>query len=223
MGDEFYDPIHCVEITKSFLVASTLVTQGLYSTVMGGATPSRFKGYDLPVERITWFDAVKFCNLLSEMLKIQPVYSIVGDKVEWGRGRQGFRLLTEAEWEYTCRVGTIGMFACGDLETDLKGMAWYFGNSAKETHSVKSREPNNWGLFDMHGNVSEWIWDYYRDYSTDFVRNPECSDGEKRVVRGGSWTDNACSCSSAVRIAEVPGALGSHIGFRISRSAIIGS
>ncbi len=122
MGDENDNPVHRVDITRPFMIASTQVTQKIYHAVTGN-NPSGFKGDDLPVETVSWLDAVKFCNKLSEMLNFEPVYCIDGDNVEWDRNSLGFRFPTEAEWEYACRAGTTGLYACGDLAADLERMA----------------------------------------------------------------------------------------------------
>ncbi|MCK5231582.1 MAG: SUMF1/EgtB/PvdO family nonheme iron enzyme, partial [Desulfobulbaceae bacterium] len=155
MGDELEGPIRVKTISESFMISTVPVTNALYSAVTGDAPPSHFKGDDRPVESVSWVDAVRFCNKLSERMNLEPAYVIDGERVEWLRDRTGFRLPTEAEWEYACRAGSTTCFACGDLDSGLDNMGWYDKNSGKQTHPVGQKQPNSWGLFDMHGNVWE--------------------------------------------------------------------
>ncbi len=212
MGDEDVNPIHKVNITKPFMMAATQVTQEIYRAVMG-SNPDRFKGDDLPVERVSWFDAIEFCNTLSKMLNLETAYTRNGDNIVWNRDSPGFRLPTEAEWEYACRAGSTGMYACGDNESDLEDMAWFNVNSAKKTHPVKTKEPNNWGLFDMHGNVWDWVWDCYGSYQGGLLQDPVCSNGSNRVLRGGSWAYDARNCRSACRGGDRSGSRSGNFGF----------
>ena len=222
MGDEEFGPIHRVEITEPFLMATAPVTQALYREITG-EEPSEFKGRDLPVETVTWFEAVRFCNRLSEKLNFAPAYRIDGEDVAWDRKNDGFRLPTEAEWEYACRAGTTTRFAAGDLEADLEKMGWYSRNSGNQTHPVKQRKPNAWGIFDMHGNVLEWVWDCYKEYPSDSVVDPMGPEtGANRVMRGGSWENSTWSCRSACRFDLAPGFCFDNLGFRLARSFTLG-
>ena len=217
MGDEDSGPIHRVAITNPYYISKVPVTQALYQAVMND-NPSRFKGDDKPVETISWFDAAKFCNALSKAMNIEPAYKI-SEKVEWVAGTSGFRLPTEAEWEYAARGRTTARFACGDLESGLKTMGWYDQNSGGETHPVGQKEPNGWGLFDMHGNVWEWTWDWYGDYPGSSVNNPVgAGEGSDRVMRGGGLGYVALFCRSAFRNSFSPGFRNFFLGFRLSRS-----
>jgi formylglycine-generating enzyme required for sulfatase activity len=194
------------------------VTQALYRAVTD-RNPSQFKGDDRPVEKVSWLDAAAFCNRLSEKMGLQPVYEIDGDEVNWNRQSNGFRLPTEAEWEYACRAGTTTRFAHGDLESGLDRMAWYRENSGGKTRPVGLKDPNAWGLHDMHGNVWEWVWDWYGDYPSVSVSDPAGPDrGSVRVMRGGSWLNFARLCRSAIRDRGVPGGRGDFLGVRLSRS-----
>jgi formylglycine-generating enzyme required for sulfatase activity len=133
-GEDFEKPLHTVKITKGFYMGAFEVTQGQYQQVMG-TNPSYFKGANLPVEQVSWDDAVEFCKKLSQ------------------KEGKTYRLPTEAEWEYACRAGTTTKFSFGDDESQLGEYAWYGKNSGMKTHPVGKKKPNAWGLFDMHGNV----------------------------------------------------------------------
>ena len=180
---------------SSFYMGRYEVTQKEYQEVMD-RNPSHFKGDNLPVENVSWFDAVMYCNWRSQLEGLTPVYTISGSgdnrTVTWNRnanGRaDGYRLPTEAEWEYACRAGTTTAYNTGAAISDNTG--WYSANSDRTTHPVGQKPANAWGLYDMHGNVSEWCWDRYGDYSTGapMETNPfGASSGSYRVLRGGSW------------------------------------
>jgi sulfatase modifying factor 1 len=189
------------------------VTQALYRQVTG-ENPSRLKGDDRPVEMVTWFDAVKFCNILSGKMDLEPVYKIVGEQVAWQKDKNGFRLPTEAEWEYACRAGTTG-----DRYGRIKKIAWYDENSGRSTQGVGRKKPNGFGLYDMLGNVWEWVWDWHGDYPSKPTDNPSGPDtGSSRVMRGGGWNRGAHSCRSAIRRNVEPGYRLLNLGVRLSRS-----
>jgi formylglycine-generating enzyme required for sulfatase activity len=164
-------PQHPVRITRPFYLGACPVTQAEYQAVMG-ANPSYFKEQpENPVETVSWYDAVRFCNSLSEREDLRPFFTIEGERVtvpDWGGA--GYRLPTEAEWEYACRAGTPTRYSFGDDPAALGDHAWYSENSASTTHPVRQKHPNSWGLYDMHGNVWEWCWDvwdaeYYRQFT----------------------------------------------------------
>ncbi len=174
-----------VTFTKGFFIGSTDVTQDLYEAVVG-SNPSYFKKPKSPVERISWEDAMAFCQKLTER--------------EQAAGRLpaalAFTLPTEAQWEYACRAGTTGRFA-GDFDA----MAWYIKNCDSTTHPVAQKKPNAWGLYDMHGNVAEWCLDWYDaklpgGAATD-PTGPAAGTG--RVTRGGGWWLFSGDCRSASR------------------------
>ena len=161
---EYFDdeqPQHPVKISRPFFLGIHEVTQGQYQAVMGN-NPSLFKGSDdLPVENVSWLDAVGFCNKLSEREKRTPFYRIDGTEVTIVGGN-GYRLPTEAEWEYACRAKSTTLYPFGDDAGKLGEHAWYDGNSEGKTHPVGQKLPNAWGLYDMLGNVWEWCADWYR-------------------------------------------------------------
>jgi formylglycine-generating enzyme required for sulfatase activity len=197
-----------VTLTKDFFLGATDVTQGQYESVMG-TNPSFFKaaGQDAPVENVSWEDAMAFCQKLSERERAA------------GRLPDGYALTlpTEAQWEYACRAGTTGPYA-GDLDA----MAWYAQNSGKTTHPVGAKQPNAWGLYDMHGNVWEWVLDWYGDYPGGAVTNPAGpATGTDRVHRGGSWSNAAADCRSADRHGDLASNRSSHsLGFRVALSSV---
>jgi len=167
---------HRVRLTKRFLMAATEVTQAQWQKVMPD-NPSNFRAADLPVERVSWNDAMEFCRKLNE------------------QEAKRYRLPTEAEWEYACRAGTTGPYA-GNLER----MAWYTQNTGGTTHPVATKQANAWGLHDMHGNVAEWCADWYGDYPAGSVAEPpRPANGSSRVLRGGSWFGLTGGTRSAAR------------------------
>jgi formylglycine-generating enzyme required for sulfatase activity len=192
---------------------------------------SEFSGDKRPVEKVTWYDAVAYCNWLSEREGLAPAYTIDGSNVTWDKGAEGYRLPTEAEWEYACRAGTTTPFSTGEnITTD---QANYYGpgsyNGAEQgedretTVEVDSFDANSWGLYNMHGNVYEWCWDRYGTYPTGEVTNPAGLDtGSIRVVRGGSWINSAQYLRSAFRYYYPPSYQNNFIGFRLARGPIAG-
>jgi formylglycine-generating enzyme required for sulfatase activity len=164
-------PQHLVKITKPFYLSVYEVTQQQYEQVMG-ANPSHFKGDDgRPVEQVSWFDAIDFCNRLSEREGLPQFYKVEGGQVTVAGGG-GYRLPTEVEWEYVCRAGNETAYCFGDEKEQLDQFDW-FGESSKETtHPVGQKQANAWGLYDMHGNAFEWCWDWYAEYQTSPSENP---------------------------------------------------
>jgi formylglycine-generating enzyme required for sulfatase activity len=210
---------------SSFLMGKYPITQKAYQQVMG-TKPSKFKGDDLPVERVSWFDALWFCNELSMKEGLSPVYRI-GSTVEIIAGSNGYRLPTEAEWEYACRAGTTTPFSTGNNITT--NQANYNGNSPYNTNAKgenrKKTTPvarffgNAWGLYDMHGNVAEWCWDRSGNYPSGEQMDPMgASSGNNRVIRGGSWFDGGQSVRSAYRQGMSPNGKNDVTGFRVARS-----
>ncbi|MDR2700884.1 MAG: formylglycine-generating enzyme family protein [Spirochaetaceae bacterium] len=218
------------EVTlRPFFISETPVTQELYTAVMS-KNPSAFKkGADFPVESVSWFDAVLFCNALSVRTGLSPAYAIEGEKVTWNRESKGFRLPTEAEWEFAARGGLYGaqggplekaFFAGGNAENSAaQDYCWYSQNSAKTTHPVKSKLPNQLGLYDMSGNVWEWCWDWHDDYPAGPVTDyAGAATGRKRIYRGGSWYNNLNLLRTTFRISEDPSFKANSLGFRIAQN-----
>ncbi|NUP22163.1 MAG: SUMF1/EgtB/PvdO family nonheme iron enzyme [Streptomyces sp.] len=186
-----------------YQLATYPVTQVLYAHVTG-ERPSTACGDLLPVEGVSWWDAVQFCNALSQRKGFTPAYRQVGgEDIEWDVSADGYRLPTEAEWEHACRAGTAGP-RYGPLDE----IAWHRGNSVETIHEVGVKRPNLWGLHDMLGNVWEWCWDIY---------DAEVY-GTYRVLRGGGWFDEHWSCRASVRRRSHPTFRVDDVGFRIARS-----
>lgn len=198
-GDE---KSHAVTITKEYWLGRYEVTQGEWETLIG-SNPSSNKGAAkrLPVENVSWDDAMGFCEKLTEAERLA------------GRLPVGYAytLPTEAQWEFACRAGSAGSFA-GDLDA----MGWYDANSGSQTHSVGQKQMNALGFSDMHGSVWEWCRDYYGDYSEGSAADPVGSEqGSFRVSRGGGWYGGASFCRSAFRGRGIPGSRGGDLGFRL--------
>jgi formylglycine-generating enzyme required for sulfatase activity len=225
-------PVHTVTLT-GFYMGKYEVTQAQYQAVMGN-NPSYFSGNNLPVENVTWFDAIEFCNKLSEREGLQAVYTISGRSPSTGYpitsatvtanwSRNGYRLPTEAEWEHAAKGGngSPGNYTYSGSNT-VGNVAWYDGNSGSATHAVGTKAANGLGLHDMSGNVWEWCWDRYSSsyYSSSPANDPRgASSGSVRVGRGGSWYFSAEYVRSAGRFNSDPDYRGSVIGFRLARPA----
>ena len=215
-GDSDEKPIHMVTIS-SFMMSKYEVTQGQYQTVMG-SNPSHFLGSNRPVETVYWYDAVKFCNALSKREGLTPCYSGSGINTRCNWNANGYRLPTEAEWEYACRAGTTTEYHTGNGSSALDRAGWYPRNSDNQTHEVGRKQANKFGLYDMHGNVWEWCWDWYGSYSSGTQTDPKGpSSGSYRVDRGGGWGYNAWCCRSAYRYGDDPGYRWFALGFRLVR------
>ncbi|MHC6202129.1 SUMF1/EgtB/PvdO family nonheme iron enzyme [Breznakiellaceae bacterium SP9] len=168
-----------------------------------------------PVICVSWNDAVNYCNWKSRQEGLTPAYTISGTSVSWNRSANGYRLPTEAEWEYACRAGTTTPYSSGSL---VDNAGWYDSNSGGKTHSVGTKQANAWGLYDMHGNVYEWCWDWFGDYSSGVQTDPVGTASESyRVLRGGSWYSNAAYLRSANRGYSAPADRGGTLGFRVVR------
>ena len=194
---------HRVTLSKGFYMQTTEVTQGQWRAIMG-SSPSKFSncGEDCPVEQVSWDDVQTFISKLNRK-----------------KGGNRYRLPTEAEWEYAARAGSTARFCYGDDEGRLSEYAWYSGNSGGKTHPVAQKQPNAWGLYDMHGNVYEWCQDWYdKNYPSGNVTDPTGpSSGSLRVLCGGSWSSLAEFCRSAIRYGKFSATRNLYLGFRLVR------
>ncbi|MDR0569570.1 MAG: formylglycine-generating enzyme family protein [Spirochaetaceae bacterium] len=213
---------HEVRIS-SFYMGKHAVTQASYQAITG-LNPSRFKNPDLPVESVSWFDAIAFCNALSGQEGRSPAYSLEAEQIRWNPCADGYRLPTEAEWEYACRAGTATPFSGGaniaTNQSNYNGRYPYNtmtkGIFRETTLPSGSFPPNPWGLYDMHGNVWEWCWDWYDAYRPEAGTNPVGpAFGTDRVFRGGSWCSLGQKLRSANRGLNIPSYRSSDLGFRL--------
>ena len=201
-----------------FEMMDTPVTQGMWYEVMG-ENPSFFQDCkkfkvvkagvslcpDHPVERVGWDDVQRFLKKLNHRLGLSE--------------RESYRLPTEAQWEYAARGGTVTAYSFGEDPTDLDQYAWYKDNAGYQTHPVRSKQPNPWGLYDMHGNVWEWVQDYYSKQLPGGRDPLQRGHMERRIVRGGSWLNHPPSLRSASRSNDLFKSRYSGVGFRLSRIA----
>ncbi|MCL1915468.1 MAG: formylglycine-generating enzyme family protein [Desulfovibrionaceae bacterium] len=203
-GNDSELPQHKVNISKPFYLGKYQVTQTQWEAVMG-SNPSKFKGRNNPVEQVSWDDAQAFIKRLNAK-----------------EGHSRYRLPTEAEWEYAARAGTSSAYTFGDDKHDLSGYAWYDGNSGDTTRPVGQEQSNGWGLYDVHGNIWEWVQDWHgkKYYANSPETDPKGpSSREYRVFLGGSWYDVAFEyCRSASRGYDSPDIRDFLIGFRLALS-----
>jgi len=193
-------PVHKVNMTKPFWMGKYEITQSQWLAFVSN-NPSVVKGNNYPVYGIDWVDAVLFCNMLSEKENLSKCYNFIGGKVVCDFDAGGYRLPTEAEWEYACRAGSSGDYSSGNSEENLKTTDWYKSNDDSVAHPVGEKIPNTFGLYDMQGNVSEYCWDWWAEkFDSTEVTNPfGPAEGFQRVIRGGAWNSNAISCRSCFR------------------------
>lgn len=233
------ETLHTVTL-DGFYISRYEVTQEEYERVMK-KNPSAFKGQgkNLPVENISWYEAIEFCNALSRLEGLSPAYKIEDGNVEWNKNADGYRLPTESEWEYAARAGTKTPFSSSKVpgDTDANFYAHYpynieqnyFNDSVLETRpgyyrqktvEVGSFKPNGNGLYDIHGNVSEWCWDFYGKYPSSAEKNPFGPEkGSARIALGGGWNDFGKHLRSAYRSSQMPDELSASRGFRVARNA----
>ncbi|MGA8789756.1 MAG: formylglycine-generating enzyme family protein [Paenarthrobacter sp.] len=195
-------------VLESFLLGRISVTASQWAAVAGSARSQDVSGKstgNAPMHPVTWFDAVSWCNRASEAEGLKPAYAIHDRNVLWHPGADGYRLPTEAEWEWACRAGTTT-----PRYGELADIAWTAADEVEGPQDVAGKAPNGFGLFDMLGNVWEWCWDF-----ADTARY-----GDYRSLRGGGWADPAWSCRASVRRGSAPDAVLEDVGFRVAREAV---
>jgi formylglycine-generating enzyme required for sulfatase activity len=211
---------HPVRITRSFYMSTTEITQGLYESVMN-ENPSALLDPELPVNQISWYDTIRFANRLSLKEGLETCYIINGKQVSWPKEAEceGYRLPTESEWEYAARGNAPGKYAGGD---SIEKVAWYEANSSNRIQPAAGKEANILGLYDMSGNVWEWVWDGYGAYPTEEAIDPTGEDlSAYRIRRGGSAGHMSRYSRSAYRIRVTPSFQSNELGFRIVRTALL--
>ena len=238
-------PIHQVDLTRRFAIGKYQVSQNFWSSVTN-SNPSSFRGMWRPVEMVSWLDCILFCNLLSEQEGLEKVYThpegltkqlqnqifgqdkkidMLSHLVSQNLSANGYRLPTEAEWEYSARAEQSFLYSGSNNADDV---AWFGrdsaqskerGNSVEQTHPVGEKNPNGFGLYDMSGNVWEWVWDWKGPYSTQRVKDPTGpSRGTARVAKGGCWRGGTWGNRVSGRYEYVPSFRSSYLGLRLART-----
>ncbi len=212
--DEVDAPPHEV-VVSPFYMDKHLVTQEQYQRIMGD-NPARWKGPKNPIEQVRWSDAVKLCNTRSRLEGFEPCYDL--NTWQCNFETNGYRLPTEAEWEYACRAATQTAYFFGNDASKLGDYAWFDKNSGGHPQPVAQKQPNPWGLYDMVGNVWQWCndfyqVDYYQQSPKENPRGPK--EGENKVVRGGAWKFSGDNCRSGYRYNEAPGYVDVCFGYDI--------
>ncbi|MAA77932.1 MAG: hypothetical protein CL916_01630, partial [Deltaproteobacteria bacterium] len=222
----YSEPVHKVHITNPFWITSYPVVQVFYEKIMRQNPSHNQLSTYLPVENISWCEAVFFCNILSTREGLEPVYTLpssientddFSNQVRWNREANGYRLPTEAEWEYCARAGGTERYAGSNT---LEDVGWYNKNASR-TQEFGLKKPNNWNLYDMCGNVSEWVWDtpirYYQDEILTYPVHVEPNAG-KRIYRGGGVQSSHDECTASFRRFMPASQRDKDIGFRLVRN-----
>lgn len=211
-------PVHRVSL-DSFYISRYEVTQGEYESVMGSNPSGTTKGIgdDYPVNKVNWYEAVEYCNSLSRREGLKPCYSGSGDNIRCDFNADGYRLPTEAEWEFAARGGILSGGFTYSGGNELDSLAWFGDNSGEETHPVGGKQANELGIYDMSGNVWEWCWDWYGSYKKTRNNPKGSSKGTIRVMRGGSWYNYTSLNRSTHRYGGIPSYGGSNLGIRLVR------
>ncbi|MCX7908523.1 MAG: SUMF1/EgtB/PvdO family nonheme iron enzyme [Ignavibacteria bacterium] len=215
-GLGYEQPVHEVHLTQSFYISKYEITQKQWLTIMD-SNPSQFVGEKLPVMNVDWVETLIFCNRLSKLMNLDTCYIFGGEAVYFDTNANGFRLPTEAEWEYACRAGSVGDFAGTGNPLE---MGWFDVNSGMKPHPVGEKYPNSWGIYDMHGNAWEWCWDWFDPFY--YEKSPRVNPrgpytGKNRVVRGGCWQKGTTFGRSSSR--QFPEDQKTNFGFRVVRNA----
>lgn len=229
--------LHQVKLIRSFYICEYEVTVGEWLQTMRW-DESPFSGLMLPACELTWYDALAYCDSLSLDEGLEPPYAftstvkdghhIESANVTWNREANGYRLPTEAEWEFACRAGTTTAFNngaisqtdCSPIDTVLAECGWYCGNADGRPHDVMTKRPNPLGLYDMHGNIWEWCWDWSGPYDIGAITDPTGPEtGPLRVIRGGCWDRGPQICRSAARGYGPQEHPSNMIGLRLVRNA----
>lgn len=214
IGREVDEVAHEVTLTKAFYMLDHEVTRKEWRAALG-LDPVHPSQANLPVADMTWLEAIAYCNAKSAAEGLEPAYTIQDEQVAWDQTRNGYRLPTEAEWEFACRAMTDGAFAGKSLDS----LGWYGENSGNRLQEVRGKAPNAWGLHDMHGNLSEWCWDWSAAYPASAIDPTGAALSKSRVVRGGSYMVVAEACRSATRSAVSPDRGLFLVGLRTVRTA----
>ena len=211
----------CLSSVESGRENLSEVTQEEFEAVMGYNPSSNQDNYSYPVTNVSWYDAIDYCIALSNAEGRVSVYSREGSEITWNDSANGYRLPTEAEWEFVCRAngGSGNSYCYGDDTDDLYHYAWY--NTTLHITRDGDKFPNDFGVYGMHGNVWEWCWDWYSDYSEDAQTDPIGPGiGQTKVVRGGSYLNRSVGCRSSNRASAMPNeddTRNSTKGFRVIR------
>lgn len=219
-GDSHEKPVHSVTVSD-FYIGKYEVMQGDYKAVVGTNPAKNYGvGRKYPVYYVSWYEAVEYCNKISDKEGFERCYTGTGDDIRCDFNANGYRLPTEAEWDYTAKGGNKSNGYRYAGSNDIGSVAWYDGNSGDKTHSAGGKQANELGIYDMSGNIWEWCWDWYGDHSSSAQSNPRGQNsGSTRVYRGGSLGCSASGCLIANRGNNFPALATRGLGFRIARSS----